>query len=289
MDTPSCLPPTHLARAAAVQGGGHHGSPSAFRGGHAVLFTIAAAGQTNNPQVAVVDVATGHLKTLIDGSQAEYVTVSRPTGSGQDVGYLTYATGTTLRAIQFDAVRLEVMGEPVTLVEHVMTKPAGAANYAVSLAGTLVYMPGGTVAQTTPRSLVWVDRKGHEEQIKAPLRAYGTPRLSPDGTRLAVEVYASNTDIWIWDFARETLRRLTFDPSGEGMSVWTPDGQQIIFESSRAGVPNVYKQAVDGTGPAERLETSATPQWPTGITPDGKCVVGFELVPKSTSDVVFFP
>ncbi len=281
--------PALLTKPDAGQREGDHGLPSALPGGHAVLFTIAAAGQTNNPQVAVVDVATGHLKTLISGSQAEYVKVSRATGSGQDVGYLTYATGTTLRAIQFDAVRLEVMGEPVTLVEHVMTKPAGAANYALSLAGTLVYMPGGTVAQTTPRSLVWVDRKGHEEQIKAPLRAYGTPRLSPDGTRLAVEIYDPNTDIWIWDFARETLRRLTFDPSGDGMSVWTPDGRHIIFESSRAGVPNVYKQAADGTGPAERLETSANPQWPTAITPDGKCVAGFELLPKSASDVVFFP
>ncbi|HVQ13952.1 MAG TPA: protein kinase, partial [Vicinamibacterales bacterium] len=281
--------PALLTKPDAVQREGDHGSPSALPGGHAVLFTIAAAGQTNNPQVAVIDVATGHLKTLVSGSQAEYVKVSRATGSGQDVGYLTYATGTTLRAIQFDAVRLEVMGEPVTLVERVMTKPTGAANYAVSRAGTLVYMPGGTVAQTTPRSLVWVDRKGHEEQIKAPLRAYGTPRVSPDGTRLAVEVYDQNTDIWIWDFARETLRRLTFDPSGDGMSVWTPDGRQIIFESSRAGVPNLYTQAADGTGPAERLETSATPQWPTAITPDGKCVVGFELVPKSASDVVFFP
>ena len=60
-----------------------------------------------------------------------------------------------------------MIGEPVTVVEHVMMKPTGAANYAVSLAGTLVYMPGGPSAQTTPRSLVWVDRKGHEEPIKS--------------------------------------------------------------------------------------------------------------------------
>ena len=168
-------------------------------------------------------------------------------------------------------------------------KTAGAANYAVSRPGTLVYMPGGASAQTTPRSLVWVDRKGHEEPIKAPLRAYGTPRLSPDGTRLAAEVYDQNSDIWIWDFARETLRRLTFDPRGDGMSVWTPDGRQIIFMSTRAGVSNVYRQAADGTGTVEQLATSAIPQWPTSITPDGTCLVGFELVPRTISDVVFFP
>jgi Tol biopolymer transport system component len=278
--------PAVLTKPDAVQREGHHGLPSAVPGGRAVLFTIAAAGQTNTSQVAVVDVATGHVKTLVSGSQAEFVNVA-----AQNVGYLTYATGTTLRAVRFDVVRLEVIGEPVTLVEHVMTKPAGAANYAVSLAGTLVYIPEGTVAQTRPASLVWVDRNGREEPIKAPLRAYGTPRVSPDGARLAVEIYdqSSNADIWIWDFARETLRRLTFDPSGDGMSVWTPDGRQIFFESNRAGVVNVYRQAADGTGPVERFETSATGQWPTSITPDGTCLAGFELVPGSPNDIVFFP
>ena len=142
----------------------------------------------------------------------------------------------------------------------------------------------GAGDQTTPRSLVWVDRKGHEEPIKAPPRAYGTPRLSPDGTRVATEVYDQNTDIWIWDFARETLRRLTFDPAGDGMSVWTPDGRGIIFESGHAGVPNLYRQAADGTGTVDRLVTSAVGQWPTSITPDGAYVAGFDL-----SGVLFVP
>jgi serine/threonine-protein kinase len=276
-------PPTILTKPDAGQPERDHGSPSALPGGRAVLFTIAAAGQANNAQVAVVDVATGRVKTLASGSQAEFVNVS-----GRDAGFLTYATGATLRAVRFDVVRLEVIGEPVTLVERVMTKPNGAANYAVSLGGTLVYIPDGMVAQTRPASLVWVDRNGREEPIKAPLRAYGTPRVSPDGAHLAVEIYeqSSNADIWIWDFARETLRRLTFDPTGAGMSVWTPDGRQIIFESNRTGVPNVYRQAVDGAGPVERLETSATPQWPTSITPDGTCLAGFERVPARV--VVFF-
>ena len=75
--------------------------------------------------------------------------------------------------MRFDPVRLEVLGDPVTVVDHVMMKPTGAANYAVSRQGTLVYVPGGVSEQTPLRSLVWVDRKGHEEPIKAPLRAYG--------------------------------------------------------------------------------------------------------------------
>jgi serine/threonine-protein kinase len=132
----------------------------------------------------------------------------------------------------------------------------------------------GAADQTTPRSLVWVDRKGHEEPLGAPLRAYGTPRLSPDGTRLATEVYGRDTDIWIWDFARQTLRRLTFEPDGDGMSVWTPDGRGIIYESGRP--PNLYRRAADGTGTVERLITSAVGQWPTAITPDAAYLAGFD-------------
>ncbi len=111
-----------------------------------------------------------------------------------------------------------------------MIKPTGAANYAVSRQGTLLYVPGGVGAQTTLRSLVWVDRKGHEEPIKAPLRDYGPPRVSPDGTRLAMQILEpDNSDIWIWDLARETLRRLTFAPGTDGLPLWTPDGRRIIF------------------------------------------------------------
>jgi serine/threonine-protein kinase len=190
-----------------------------------------------------------------------------------------------LRAVRFDPVRLEVLGDPVTVVERVLTKPTGAANYAVSRAGTLVYIAAGVSEMTAPRELLWVDRKGHEEPTGAPVRAYGTPRLSPDGTRVAAEIYGQNTDVWIWDFAQETLRRLTFDPAGEGMAVWTPDSRQIIFESGRAGTPSVYTQAADGSGTVDRLSPTSTPQWSTAITPDGTWLSGFE---QGTVPNIFF-
>ena len=196
--------------------------------------------------------------------------------------------------MRFDPVRLEVLSDPVTVVEHVMMKPSGAANYAVSRPGTLVYVPGEAGEQTPMRSLVWVDRKGHEEPIKAPLRAYGPPRVSPDGTRVAIGILdQGNTEIWIWDLARETLRRLTFAPGMDGLPVWTPDSRRIIFMSDRTGVLNLYSQAADGTGTVDRLTTSANPQWPTSITPDGTRVVGFDHEPRTSRSLaerrVLFP
>ena len=122
------------------------------------MFTISAAGHADSAQVAVLDLKTGQRKTLVRGAnQAEYV--APPPGSGQ-TGYLVYAAAGGLRAVGFDPVRLEVLGDPVTVVERVMTKPTGATNYAASRFGALAYVPEGAAEPTPMSSLVWVDRKG---------------------------------------------------------------------------------------------------------------------------------
>ena len=232
--------------------------------------------QADNAEVAVLDLKTGQRKTLVrGGSQAEYVD---PSGGTGQAGYLIYAAAGTLRAVRFDPARLEVLGDPVTVVEQVMIKPTGAANYAVSRQGTLFYVPGGVSVQMSPRSLVWVDRKGHEEPINAPLRALWLSCAYRPTVRvvlLGITDQESN-DIWIWDLARETLRRLTFAPGSDSLAFWTPDSRRIIFTSDRAGVLNLYSQAADGTGAADRLTTSANQQFPSSISPDGTLVVGFE-------------
>jgi serine/threonine-protein kinase len=262
-----------------------HVFPSVLPDGRGVLFTVRTAAQGDSGQVAVFDFQTGERKTLVRGaSQAESVEHPAGPGSGR---YLIYATAGTLRAVQFDPVRLDIVGDPVTVVEQVMVKPSGAANYAVSRSGTLIYMPRGVTDQIPLRSLVWVDRNGHEEPISAPPRGYGPPRISPDGTRLAVTINdQGNTEIWIWDFARENLRRLTFAPGMDSMPVWTRDGRRIVFMSDRAGALNFYSQAADGTGPIDRLTTSAHPQWSTSVTSDGMRLFGFDLGPGRTPGVI---
>ena len=274
--------PEALTTPGAAQSSGTHAFPSVLPGGRGVVFTVAAAGKEDSSRVAVADLKTGRRKILIrGGGDAQYV----------ETGHLIFAAAGTLRAVRFDPVGLEVLSDPVTIVEDLMTKPSGAANYAVSRRGTLVYVPGGPGDQTPIRSLVWVDRQGHEEPIKAPLRSYGPPRISPDGTRLAIGILdQGNTEIWIWDFARETLRRLTFGAGMNGLPVWTPDGRRIIFMSDRTGVLNLYSQAADGTGPVDRLTTSAYPQWPTSINRAGTWLAGFDLLPRTAlSEIVFFP
>jgi hypothetical protein len=75
---------------------------------------------------------------------------------------------------------------------------------------TLVYVPAGT--QVGQRRLVWVSRDGREEAVDLPVRAYTYPSIAPDGKQAALDIRDQENDTWIWDFARRTLRRLTFDP-----------------------------------------------------------------------------
>jgi serine/threonine-protein kinase len=193
-----------------------------------------------------------------------------------DSGNLIYAVAGALLAVPFDVSTREVHGDPTPQIERVMSEGTFAsAPFAVSSTGTLVYVPGGPGSLTT-RSLVWVNRQGQEQAIEAPVRAYTLLRLSPDGTRVALDIRDQQNDIWIWDLARHTLAPLTFDPATDRNPVWTPDGRHIIFTSTRDGAFSLYWQAADGTGSAERLTTS-TPgssfQLPMAVSSDGTRMV----------------
>jgi serine/threonine-protein kinase len=190
--------PKVLTKPDSRQGELDHIFPFVLPGGRAVLFTIVPNGGADM-QVAVLDLKSGQRRTIIrGGGQAEYA----------ETGHIVYAAAGSLRAVRFDPVRLEVLSDPVPVVEQVMTKASGAAQFSLSSNGTLIYMAGGAAAggSGVTRTLVWVDRQGREEPVKAPPRAYVYPRLSPDGTKVALEVRDQDLDIWIWDFAHEALR-----------------------------------------------------------------------------------
>jgi serine/threonine-protein kinase len=243
--------------------------PEFLPGRHAVLFTIMpATGGPDNTQIAVLDLRTNTQTVLVRGGHHAHYVPS---------GHLVYGgPGGTLRAVPFDLDRLAVMGIPVPVVEEVAITPYGAVDVVVAANGTLAYVAGG-VATEVQRSLVWVDRTGREEPLLAPQRTYVYPRISPDGTRIAISARDQLQDIWVWDIAHATLTRATFDADVNQYPVWTRDGRRLLFGTGIQGAGEVFWQAADGTGSAERLSVGSTDrpadQQPLSISPDGSRVV----------------
>ena len=98
--------------------------------------------------------------------------------------------------------------------------------------------------------------------------------MSPDGTRAAVGIRdgSGNDDVWVSELARGTLTRLTTDEAFDGNPLWSPDGRRVAFTSDRNGRLEVFWQAADGSGSAERLLTIDEPVSgivPYGWSPDG--------------------
>jgi serine/threonine protein kinase/Tol biopolymer transport system component len=264
-------PLTHLEK-----GDTAHRWPEFLPGGKALLF---AAGTTaiysTNAQVAVQSIGTGERKNLVQGAMSPRYAPS---------GHLVYAQGGSLMAVPFDPKRLAVTGTAVPVVEGVLQSAVrGAAQYSISATGSLVYVPGGV--QSAQSKLVWVSRSGAEQPVAAPARAYVNPRLSPDGRHVALTITEQESHIWLYDLSRNTLTRFTFEGDYNPVSVWTPDGKRIAFESNKEGPPNIFWQLADGSGGLERLTTSEYVTAPMSWTPDGRVLLFIEINPTTGFDI----
>ena len=259
---------------------GDHVFPSFLPGGTRVLYTILPKADGGPAQIAVLDLKSGARKTILTNARsAEWV----------PGGYLAYMVGiASVRLIRFDLDRLETNGDPVTIIDRVLPTASAAGNFSVSATGSLAYISGVVGnAIAAPRSLVWVDRQGREQPIGAPVRSYGSARLSPDGGRIAVDIRDQDADIWTWDMSRGGLTRITADPGADLSPVWTPDGRRLAWASTRNGAtsPSIYWQSSDGTGTAERLSRPSAALFPTAFSPDGTRLVMFHNSSASAQDI----
>ena len=233
--------------------------------GEWVLFTLLPGGVTSWDEAHVVmqSLATGERVVLFEGGRdARYV----------ETGHLIYALNGVVVAAAFDLTAREILGGPVPLVEGVQdASSTGAAQFGVARSGSLVYLPGAA-GGGEQFSLAWMSATGEETPTAAPPRNYGDMRVSPDGTRIAVEVIdPDNTDVWIWHLDDGPLTRLTFYEGTDRSPLWTPDSARVVFRSRRDG-GGLFWKAADGTGEVERLLESTNGPRPWEWSTDGRLV-----------------
>jgi dipeptidyl aminopeptidase/acylaminoacyl peptidase len=98
--------------------------------------------------------------------------------------------------------------------------------------------------------------------------AHESPRVSPDGTQVAVARRDQDGDMWIFDLARQHMDKLTSGPSLELNPVWTQDSRMLVFASQLGGT-NVFRLHADGTGGVDALTSGANSLFPISVNRDG--------------------
>jgi Tol biopolymer transport system component len=246
--------------------------PQALPGGTGVLYTEHATPDNWDEATLVVAPLSGETSKVIlrGGYYGRYV--PSPTGPGEG-GFLIYVKQGTLFAVRFDLDRLETVGPAVPVLDGVATSAfvTGGTQLALSTDGTLLYVPGGS--GWASYGIDWITRDGSTLPLRTARANWGNPRFSPDGQKLAIEISDGRQyDIWVHDFARDTLTQLSFDPGDDRAPVWTPDGQRITFTSDRAvaDVYNLYWMSADGTGEVTRLTDSPASHIPFSWHPNGR-------------------
>ncbi|MCG6927896.1 MAG: hypothetical protein LJF30_21630, partial [Acidobacteria bacterium] len=273
--------PTPLTTLDEAKGERSHRWPQWLPGGEAVLFSSLAGDGSdwNAGTLEVVEVASGRRTALHrGGTQGRYVAT----------GHIVFYHQGTLFALPFDPETLEATGSQFPVLEGVSGRPAhGGADFAVSDEGLLGYVSGGQGAN--PFRIVWVDRDGRTEPLWEEPGLYGTPRLSPDGTRLALTVLSdSNLDVWVFDLERRVATRLTFADGYDGDEVWSPDGRWVAFASDREGAVKIFRKRADGSGNVEVVAECKDAQqqcFPNAWSPDGRTIA----VGTGESDIWMVP
>ncbi|HUF47769.1 MAG TPA: protein kinase [Vicinamibacterales bacterium] len=243
-----------------VQPGEQAQSPHLLPDGDSLLFTLLPAriGSWNRAQIVVQSISSGDRTVLVSGARdARYLST----------GHLVYAVNGVLFAASLD-VSSRQLGPAVAVARDISDggNVTGGVHYDIAASGALVYVPRTSVALR----LTWVDPNGVETAIPAEPRPYRHPRVSPDGSRIAVEVEdAGNTDIWVGDQRRGTFSRLTIEDDVDSDPIWSADGSRIVFSSVR-GAAGLFWMSADGTGSADLLTNATGGVRAFGWTSDGR-------------------
>jgi hypothetical protein len=195
-------------------------------------------------------------------------------------GYLLFVRGGdlggSLLAQPFDPARLEISGDPVTLADQISLYGdfLGLGNYSASRSGTLVFD-----AFRLRTRLEWFDRAGKQTGTFGDPGPHFNPRISPDGTHIAFDMYdtgTQTTQVWVGDVSRGVRTRLTSGPSSNSGPIWSPDGSRIAFQSDRKHQADVFVRHRDGTGGDEAITDEEGQKIPTDWSSDGRFVTLFD-------------
>ena len=237
-----------------------HHNPAPLPGGRSLLFTSHRKDGTFAIEAVTLD---GGARTVIAESAYDAHYLSS--------GHLIYGRPGAILAVPFDADRLSPTGAAVTLVEGVSgDASSGRGGFQLSANGSLIYRAAPSLEG---RVLTWVTRDGLESPLPLSPRAFSSPEVSPDGTRLAFAVAeAGRRDIWIYEVSSQRLVRLTREGDNK-TPLWSRDGRRLVYSSTRDGGPKLWVQPADGSAAPQAMVTGEDIIVPGSWSPDDEAIV----------------
>jgi serine/threonine-protein kinase len=209
-------------------------------------------------------------------------------------GVLVYVNATgTLMGVPIDPRRHLLTGDPVQLLTGVrFNQTTGIARVAMSDNGTLIYERGSQLSQ-----VVLAAPNAAAEILLAEPQDYAFPRLSPDGTTLAVTVgQGGRRDVWLYNLRTGSPTRLTTDGTANERQEWSPDGSRVLYRSDRSNTSNIWWRPADLSSDAELLVGGPTLNiFEAVLSPDGNFIafqfdtVGADVLYQRIGDSVQHP
>jgi WD40-like Beta Propeller Repeat len=259
------------------QGTGHR-APQFLPDGRHLLYYVMGNQQTRGIYLGEIG-GTGSRRLLDADTPAVYASS----------GHLLFVQQGTLYAQSIDPVRLELLGNPHPVAEHVTFGGVTAiAALSASAAGPIAYRTGPSVGK---RQMVWFDRSGKEIAKIGDPESFGPayPSISYDDRFLAEQrTISGNTDIWLLDLFRGVATRFTSDPQPDIAPIWSPHGDRIVYSSLGKEGFDLYQKSVTGTASEKLLETPQSKQ-ATDWSSDRRFLLYRSLDPKSDWDIWALP
>ena len=220
-----------------------------------------------------MSIRTGERRVLVKGASSALYGAT---------GHLLYVRGDDLMAVPFDGDRLTLSGSPVVAISKLQVMPQSlSAGFDLSADGTLIFVPGDSSLE---RTLVWSDRNGTLRPAPVPPRPYAHPVLLPNGQGMILEIEGTPHNLWRYDTTSGAMMLLT--PEGANhRAVLSPDAQVMAYSSDRTAPRSLFRQAIDGSGPAERIMDAKYPQDVTSWSRDGKWLALTERAPQTRADI----
>jgi DNA-binding winged helix-turn-helix (wHTH) protein/Tol biopolymer transport system component len=183
-------------------------------------------------------------------------------------GYLVFVVEGSLLAAPFDSRTAQIIGPPVEVIDGVRANQRfGAATYAISRNGTLVFAAGDDLPDT---ELLLVDREGNRETLAAEPQAFHQVAVSPDATKLALTIGWHAHQLWVLDLLRSPP---ALDPLLLGQDahypLWMPNSTSLLFNVAEGSAQNLFRISSPGAEP-QRLTRSGAIQRPLDASRDGR-------------------